>query len=481
MSMSMKKPRPTILLLGLAAAASACAQDPADPGSLSAEIPDGGAASTLEGTVTISMTSRTTAPPTAIGLNYWSWTYGVTLAGTEGAITALAPGVLRIGGHNNDWNGPTPFNDAEVDAAVTYARRIGAEPILQVPILADVTGAVPTASVAAAMVRHVNVDRGAGVKYFSIGNEPDLYADPTQTPTRPGYGTGDYCQAVRAFVPAMRAEDPSITILGPELSWKYQAGANDWLTPILMGCGDLFDIVSVHRYPVDPARTVRAAAAADADQFRATIASVRQKMASAGQGSKPLAFTETNLTWNGDPAVSTLEASPGTLPAGLWVADTLGVGLASGLWTTAFWSIREGWTLGFLTPDNVPRPAYQAVALFREHFGGTVLAVTSAPAGVHAYASRAAADDRTGIILVNWSDHPQRLSLALTGGGGNAASAAGAPPVVTVGPMTMTAVELSDGGQLATWTYGQAEWQGQVGPRASAASSLQILSPPPPP
>lgn len=455
-----------VLSLGLAFFSSACARDPADHRDLGGVTgtTDGGAV-TLDGTVSISTTTRAAVLPTAIGFNYWSWTYGATLAGTEDAITAIAPGVLRIGGHNNDWNGPTPFDDTELDAALAYARRVGAEPIIQVPILADVTGALPTASVAAAMVRHANVTGSAGVKYFSIGNEPDLYADPTQTPLRPGYSASDYCQAVEAFVPAMRAVDPTIQILGPELSWKYQSGANDWLTPILKGCGELLDIVSIHRYPVDPTLTVRSAAAGDADQFRATIASVRQKMASAGQASKPLAFTETNLTWNGDPTTSTLEASPGTLPAGLWVADALGVGLTSGLWTTAFWSIREGWTLGFLTPDNVPRPAYQAVALFRGHFGPNLLTVTSAPTGVHAYASRGAADDRTQLVLVNWTDHPQRLSLVITGSGSGAAAAT--PPVVTVGPLTMTAVELGDTGALSTWTYGQAEWRAELAPRSS--------------
>jgi len=73
---------------------------------------------------------------------------------------------------------------------IAYARAIGAEPIIQVPVLADIGGAVPTGATAAAMVTYANVTKSYGVRYFSIGNEPDLYAmqgnpaAPTQ-PARP--------------------------------------------------------------------------------------------------------------------------------------------------------------------------------------------------------------------------------------------------------------------------------------------------------
>ncbi len=453
-----------ILGFGLLFALAACAKHPADktPDAGDAGVgPDMGTPVTMTGTLTISAATRTPRTPTAMGLNYWSWTYGSTLAGTEDPVRTLAPSVLRIGGHNNDWNAPTPFNDAEVDRAITYARAVGAEPIIQVPILADIAGATPTADTAAAMVTYANITKGYGVKYFSIGNEPDLYADPTQTPSVPGYTAATYCRDVKAFVPAMRAVDPSIKVLGPELSWKYQSGANDWLTPILTECGEHFDIVAVHRYPIDPMRTTTATGAIDADQFRAMIVAVRQKMTATGHGAKPLALTETNITWNGDPAISTLEASPGTLPAGLWAADTLGVGLTQGLWTTALWSIREGWTLGLLSPANVKRPAYHAYSLFAEHFGPTLIAVTAAPSGVRAYASRNVVDDRTQAIVVNWTTATQVLTIDIVG-----LPAAVPATTVSLAPMTMTAVEITDLGALAAWTYGAAELQGATGPRA---------------
>jgi hypothetical protein len=75
-------------------------------------------------------------------LNYWTWpeAYGDPVSGTETWVATLAPAFMRVGGYNNDANTPNPFTDAEMDKAVAYAKAVGAEPILQVPLLADTTG-----------------------------------------------------------------------------------------------------------------------------------------------------------------------------------------------------------------------------------------------------------------------------------------------------------------------------------------------------
>jgi hypothetical protein len=202
--------------------------------------------------------------------------------------------------------------------------------------------------------------------------------------------------------------------LGPELSWKYQSGVNDWLTTILQTCGSSIDIVTVHRYPIDPTKTTVAAAAADATNLNATIAHLRSIMQQAGVGDKPLAITEANITWDGDPAKSTMPASPGTVPAGLWAADTFGMGMQNGLWTMLYWSTREGWTLGlFPSSGMTPRPSYWALDLYANHFGPTLLSVTSTPDGVRVYASRNQADDATQLVVVNWNQASAILTFQL--------------------------------------------------------------------
>jgi hypothetical protein len=113
-----------------------------------------------------------------------------------------------------------------------------------------------------------------------------------------------------------------------------------------------------------------------------------------------------------------------------------------------------------LTPDNVARPAYQAIGLFSKHFGPTVVSVTSAPTGVHAYASRNAADDATLLVIVNWTDNVQKLAIAFDG-----ATKTLPPATVFVEPMTMNATQIpDDGGDVVVWQYGQSTWQARAEP-----------------
>jgi hypothetical protein len=376
---------------------------------------------------------------------------------------------MRVGGYNNDVNLASPFDNAAFDKAVAYARAIGAEPIIQVPLLADTAGQLPTAATAAGMVTYANVTKGYGIKYFSIGNEPDLYAtqglpaDSTQ-PAIPGYTPSDYCASATGYVAAMKAVDPTIKIVGPDLSWKYQAGngANDWLTPILEGCGALFDVIAIHRYPFEAAQATLAAAAADPAAFRNVIAQVRGILQAAGQGEKPLALTEMNVAYDATSCV--LDASPGTVGSALWLADSVGTAIELGLWTSAVWDISDldDWGLGLIgmPPAHTPRPSYYAYSLYADHFGPTLLDVTSVPAGVSAHASRNAADDATEVIAINWNASAVELQLEVTG-----LPAAPTAATFVVPAVSIAAVEIPDTGPASAWVYAEAQRQAAVGPQ----------------
>lgn len=425
-------------------------------------VADAGPVVTLNGTLSVSGATPVPVEANAFGINYWSWPsgYGSNLSGTETPMSALHPKIMRIGGANNDTNTPNPFDATQLGIAVTYAKAVGAQILWQVPLLNDNSGATPTPQTAADMVTLANVSNNYAIKYFSIGNEPDLYA--TNVTTLSTFSATDYCAKISAFVPAMKAVDSTIKIVGPDLSWKYQSGANDWLTLILQQCGQYFDVVAVHRYPFDPTVSTTVNAITDANAFKTVIDSLRTKMTNAGRGSLPLAITETNITWDGTPAKSVLDASPGTLPAGLWMADTLGVGLSQGLWSIQPWSTREGWTLGFISPTNVLRPSYYAALLFAEHFGTTAIGVTASPANVHAYASRAATGDATHLVIVNYNAEAYALNVEQTGVATNPPAAS-----VTVPPMSITATNVTDTGTVATWTYSQTEFSAGQGPTAN--------------
>jgi hypothetical protein len=432
---------------------------------------DGGSDGGVSASPLVVSTATRTPRTTATGVNYWLWmpAFGDDVTGTNTLTAALKPTLMRVGGYNNDANTQSPFDDAAFDTAVAYARAIGAEPIIQVPLLADTSGRPPTAATAAAMVTYANVTKSYGLKYFSIGNEPDLYAsqglvaDPAQ-PAIPSYTPAAYCATARDYVTAMKAVDPTIKIVGPDLSWKYIAGggANDWLTPILTSCGDLFDIVAIHRYPFEAAQATLAAAAADAASFRNVMTSVRGILQATGQGAKPLALTEMNVVY--DATLCVLDASPGTVGAALWLADGLGTANELGLWTSAVWDISddEGYALGLIgpAPGHTPRPAYYAYALFADHFGPTLVQVSSAPSGVNAYASRNQADDATEIILVNWNRSAAPLAFSVT-----ELTTAPSPVTFVLPPISIAAVEIPDHGAAAAWAYGEAQRESASGPQ----------------
>lgn len=363
--------------------------------------------------VSVSRDAPLAVSPLFFGQNYWSWVpdWGDPVAAVEEPTARLELGLLRAGGANNDQQQPTPFSLEEIDGFVAFARAVGAEPLLQIPVLANADGAAASAAEAAALVEYVNQTQGYDVRYFSIGNEPDLYEE--QGFEDAGYSASDFCQTYLDFSAAMKAVDPSILLVGPDLSWKYQSGQNDWLTPFLSECGDAVDILAVHRYPLAPSACDEAAAYGDADEFRASISHLKKLMEDAGQGDKPLAITEANITWDGEPSTSTLTASPGTFPAALWLADNLGVALEERLHNVSYWSLSEGWTLGFFE-GATPRPALHVLELFSTRFGSEVLSVSEAPAGISIYAGRDPEAERTSVFVVNKTEQVLELEIAFS-------------------------------------------------------------------
>jgi Glycosyl hydrolases family 39 len=399
-------------------------------------------------TVVISGDQAVTAPPTGYGQNYWVWVtqWGDSVHPVQSSVAAMHLNVLRGGGHNNDTNVPEVFTNDQVDKFVAYAQAIGATPILQVPLLKDQNGARPTPATAAAFVTYANVTKGYGIKYWEIGNEPDLYSDQGDLP---GYTAANYCTDFAAFADAMRAADPTIKILGPELSNKYVPG-NDWLTPFLTGCGSKVDIVSVHRYPFSAVQCTIPAAMNDPAQFRAVVRRLRQTMNGLGLSSIPLAITEANLSYEGDPALQTGPAALGTFYAGMWVADVSGIALEENLWTLAYWSIDEAYTTGFFTSDTLqPRPAAYAYELLSTHFGPTILRATTVPSGLSVHASRDDVAKKTAVLFIN------RTALAMSPVAGFVKVAANPPSIAIDMPAySIALVEIHDDGSApVTWLY----------------------------
>jgi hypothetical protein len=158
-----------------------------------------------------------------------------------------------------DWLKPLPLNILKLvgteflsktkdeqyqalDQFVAYARQLGAEPMIELPIRRD------DPSAAADWVRHCNVDKNEHVLYWTIGDEPDLYAEKRKGTEFDGYNVYDYINDFREIYNEVKKTDPSVLILGPELAWRYTSGEDDWLTPFIQFDGDIVDLASIHHY-----------------------------------------------------------------------------------------------------------------------------------------------------------------------------------------------------------------------------------------
>lgn len=405
------------------------------------------------GTITISGASPSNIS-TFYGENYWCWnSYGnyLLLQNIVTQATALHLNVLRAGGHNNDTQFATnfdPFTTSRVDEYVTYCRSIGAEPILQVSLLKNINNLPATAQDAADWVTYCNITKQYHIKYWEIGNEPDLYQGKDKTT----YSVTDFCNDFKSYSQAMKAVDSTILILGPELSWKYppQTGSNDWLTPFLQNCKGYFDIVSIHRYPFSSDQCTLSNALNDGANFRTFVRNIRTVINNQGLSTIPFAITEANISWDGDPAHSNMPASPQTFYAGLWLADSLGIALEENLWTMAYWSMCEGWTIGFIdSATKKPKSTYYAYQLYATHFGAKIIHPTSIPSGFSVYASRNAADNRTILIVINKNTTINQETIKFTGFGTSLKD-----QIYNFPDYSITCLDIPDnGGAMQIWSY----------------------------
>lgn len=124
---------------------------------------------------------------------------------------------IRYGGNNVDLNKPLDRQYLEV---VDSAQLYGIEPMLTVPYLTtfDTTRAKQ-------IVTYINVTKGRNVKYWIIGNEPNLaYPDGSGH----GFSASNYSY-IKHYAAAMKRVDSTIKIIAPEISQFQYDLMNDLL------------------------------------------------------------------------------------------------------------------------------------------------------------------------------------------------------------------------------------------------------------
>jgi hypothetical protein len=306
--------------------------------------------------------------PYLVGQNFW---YPDALASLWPVVKASGVTLIRIGG--NAPNKTPPSNTQYVDW-INQVRAIGAEPIVQVSnAITDVQ--------AGELVTYLNVTRGLKIRFWGVGNEPDLDKIPVDQ-------VGTY---VRGHASAMKAADPTIQIYAPDLAWYDGA----YLGPLIGGAQDItgkdangrnyIDGVTFHTYP-NGATFDRAATVASAAKFRTSATSLIASLAAAdamhgrtGEAKLRWALGEFNITYANPAANGVGDYAVTSFLNGQYFAEVYGIGMELGAQWAASWSIYEGGgtrgtgDLGYL--DGVagatePRSSYWHTKLVADHFHG---------------------------------------------------------------------------------------------------------------
>ncbi len=305
------------------------------------------------------------------------------------------------GGSYVDENAPS---HSALDEFIAMCRQVNAEPMVQVKLVNS------KPETAAAMVKYANVDKGYGIKYWSIGNEPSLYWGQRNIAH---YDTVAFNREWRAFALAMKAVDPSIQLLGPE-THQYTGFPGeqivdihykDWMGEFLLANGDLVDIVSFHRYPFGNFDPFPDELLRNSEEWDRIIPNLRQLIQATTGREIPIAVTEVNSNWSNR---ARAETTPDTLLNAIWWADALGRMIRQGVEIVNQFAIdgHGGWAL--LGTQN-PRPSYYVYLIYKE-FGNQLVFSSSGIKNISAY-SAIRSDGALSLILVNRNNEPTQTRV----------------------------------------------------------------------
>jgi hypothetical protein len=422
--------------------------------------------------ITIARNGGTPISPFAFGNNYYDWIDfnqdgKIGILGTEAPVKALKLNVIVANSNNTDSNRPELFDDAQIDAYIQYCRAVGAEPMMEVPIDGNNVDAGPTSAQGAAdMVTYVNVTKGYGVKYWTIGDEVDNYpayfAGQGITPNVTIPTAADYCAIYKSYAIAMQAANAAanngfdLKFVGPELAGAYIPGW-DWLTPFLDGCKDYVDVASIHAYGFSGTQLSVNGALTGVQNYRQLLSNVKSIVAQHARPGIPLAVTEVSISYDWDPkqfSQASIQAAPGTFYAAMWDADIMGSALEANLWTLAFWDLAETVqsapysVFGFLHTDpSVSPPTYKATPeyyaqqMVSTNFSGTTVVPSGVPSTFSVYASYDASKASTAVLVINKNGVAAPLSLAVD---------SLVPQTVLFDPMTIALVTIPDDSNAGT-------------------------------
>lgn len=265
---------------------------------------------------------------------------------------------------------------------------------------------------AARWVEYANVTHEYGIKYWGIGNEPSLYASNRGLSD---YDTAAFNQQWREFALAMKAVDPSILLIGPEIhQYMGRADGNprdqhgkDWMREFLIANGDLVDIVSFHRYPFGSFEPQISDLRQNSEEWDIIIPSLRALIRETTGRDLPIAVTEVNSNWTNQQGG---EATPDSHYNAIWWADVLGRLIVQRVDIVAQFALEGAGGLGLMGYPT-PRPTYYVYLLYKQ-FGSELIYASSDDPLVRIYAARRS-DGILTLIMINLGPDEKTKPLRL--------------------------------------------------------------------
>jgi hypothetical protein len=347
--------------------------------------------------------------PFVYGANYGPW----VIVPVDLMPQAEVSGITYLRFPGGEWGDQHDLKDYQIDRFITLARQMNAEPMINVRM----PGGSPAQ--AAELVRYCNVTNDYSVRYWGIGNEPNLY---TAYAMYDDYDTVRYNEEWREFAESMLAVDPDIVLIGPGTS-QYTGNpetdprdeeGRDWVREFLLANGDLVDIVAIHRYPfptsmTDPSPTIDELRA-NSREWDTIIPNLRAVIRETAGRDLPVVVTEINSNWTH--AVGG-EATPDSFYNAIWWGDVLGRLIRQKVDIVAYFLLQcqasQG-GYGLLARFEV-RPTYYVYQMY-QHFGDELLYASSDDPDVSIYAARRQ-DGTLTLMLINLGPEDKRKPLRL--------------------------------------------------------------------
>lgn len=367
------------------------------------------------------------------GMNIADWRrqdYSPPSAKFFGYLGALEPGVLRWpAGHRGQhyaWarTAATPgtnwtLTPEHVDAFIALAKSVNAEPLLAIN---QKTGSIEAAQ---DLVRYVNLERGYGVKWFQVGNEPDHTDGLTSDPE-------SYGDRLAAFADAILQIDPNARIVAPEIMTGAHIGDQgrvDWMGRILARVGPRAHAISWHYYPLDSGQSSPTSSATMSIEhlfqeeawdwppagmgFDGIVTPILHELRDRYSPGAELWITE----FAEDPGPGAGFGLSDRLVGALWAADSLGRYAERATSAVLRFLYKSGPEHGYniVDHDENPRPAYGTYWLYARHMGNRFVDVsTTALTEVAAHAALRN-DGTLSLVLVNKTTAPKRVRVVVEG------------------------------------------------------------------